>query len=105
VLATSGATRSPVYPDVPTFAEQGVKSIVVSEWLGLFAPAATPPAVIARAAEAIGKVVATTAIADAFVNLGMVPKACTSAELAALIKSEAATWEPIIRAVGSKPLE
>ena len=43
VLATSGETRSPFYPDVPTFAEQGVKEIVVSEWFGLFAPAATPP--------------------------------------------------------------
>ena len=105
VLATSGATRSPFYPDVPTFAEQGVKDIVVAEWFGLFAPAATPPALIARASEAIGKVVGTKAIADAFVNLGMVPKASTPAELAALIKSEAATWGPIIRSTGFKPLE
>jgi len=105
VIATSGATRSPFYPDVPTFAEQGVKDIVVAEWFGLFAPAATPPAVIARASEAIGKVVGMKEIADAFANLGMIPKACTPAELAALIKSEAATWGPIIRATGFKPLE
>jgi tripartite-type tricarboxylate transporter receptor subunit TctC len=105
VLATSGATRSPFYPDVPTFAEQGVKDIVVAEWFGLFAPAATPPALIARASEAIGKVVGMKAIADAFVNLGMVPKASTPAELATLIKSEGATWGPIIRSTGFKPLE
>jgi tripartite-type tricarboxylate transporter receptor subunit TctC len=45
------------------------------------------------------------AIADAFVNLGMVPKASTPAELATLIKSEGATWGPIIRSTGFKPLE
>ena len=40
-----------------------------------------------------------------FANFGMVPKANTPAELAALIKSEAATWGPIIRSTGFKPLE
>jgi tripartite-type tricarboxylate transporter receptor subunit TctC len=105
VLATSGETRSPFYPDVPTFAEEGVKEIVVSEWFGLFAPAATPPAIVTRAADAIAKVVASKEIADAFANLGMVPKANTPAELAALIKAEGATWGPIIRATGFKPLE
>jgi tripartite-type tricarboxylate transporter receptor subunit TctC len=105
VLATSGETRSPFYPDVPTFAEQGVKEIVVSEWFGLFAPAATPPAIVTRAADAIAKVVASKEIADAFANLGMVPKANSPAELAALIKAEGATWGPIIRATGFKPLE
>jgi tripartite-type tricarboxylate transporter receptor subunit TctC len=105
VLATSGTSRSPFYPDVPTFADQGVKDIVVTEWFGLFAPAATPPAVIARASEAIGKVVGMKEIAEAFAKFGMVPKADTPAELAALIKSEAATWGPIIRSTGFKPLE
>ncbi len=49
VLATSGEKRSPFYPDVATFAEQGVKELVVTEWFGLFAPAATPAAVVSRA--------------------------------------------------------
>ena len=105
VLATSGEARSPFYPDVATFAEQGVKEIVVSEWFGLFAPAATPPAIVARAAGAIAKVVASKEIAQAFANLGMVPKANSPAELAALIKAEGATWGPIIRSTGFKPLE
>jgi tripartite-type tricarboxylate transporter receptor subunit TctC len=105
VLATSGEKRSPFYPDVPTFAEQGVKELVVTEWFGLFAPAATPPAVVNRASEAIGKIVGTKEIAEAFAKFGMLPKACTPAELAALIKSEAAIWGPIIRSTGFKPLE
>ncbi|MDI1284602.1 MAG: Bug family tripartite tricarboxylate transporter substrate binding protein [Reyranella sp.] len=105
VIATSGAARSPFYPNVPTFAEQGVKEIVVTEWFGLFAPAASPPAVVARASDAIGKVLATTAMAEAFAKFGMVPKSSSPAELAALIKTEAAIWGPIIRATGFKPLE
>ena len=105
VLATSGETRSPFYPDVPTFAEQGVKELVVTEWFGLFAPGATPLAVRERAATAIARVIASKGIADTFAGLGMVPKADTPAELAALIKTEAATWGPIIRSTGFKPLE
>jgi tripartite-type tricarboxylate transporter receptor subunit TctC len=105
VLATSGETRSPFYPDVPTFAEQGVKELVVTEWFGLFAPGATPAALVSRASEAIGKVIAAKEIAEAFAKLGMVPKADKPAELAALIKTEAATWGPIIRSTGFKPLE
>jgi tripartite-type tricarboxylate transporter receptor subunit TctC len=105
VLATSGEKRSPFYPDVATFAEQGVKEIVVSEWFGLFAPSGTPTALIGRASEVIAKAIASKEIADAFANLGMVPKANSPAELAALIQTEAATWGPIIRSTGFKPLE
>jgi tripartite-type tricarboxylate transporter receptor subunit TctC len=105
VLATSGEKPSPFYPDVPTFAAQGVKELVVTEWFGLFAPSATPPTVIAQTAEAIGKVIAMKEIAEAFAKFGMVPKACTPAELTALIKSEAAIWGPIIRSTGFKPIE
>jgi tripartite-type tricarboxylate transporter receptor subunit TctC len=105
VLATSGETRSPFHPDVPTFAELGVKELIVSEWFGVFAPGTTPPEILARASEAIAKVLASKQIAEAFANLGMVPKGNTPAELTALIKSDAAIWGPIIRSTGFKPME
>src|ERR1051325_114982 len=105
VLATSGTQRSPFYPDVPTFAEQGVKELVVTEWFGLFAPKATPATVVSNAAQAIAKVIAAKDIDTAFAKFGMVPKATTPAELTALIKSDAATWGPVIKATGFKPLE
>jgi tripartite-type tricarboxylate transporter receptor subunit TctC len=105
VLATSGETRSPFHPDVPTFAEQGMKELVVSEWFGLFAPGPTPPAILVGASEAIAKALASKYIGEAFAALGMVPKANTPAELAALIKTDAAIWGPIIRSTGFKPLE
>jgi tripartite-type tricarboxylate transporter receptor subunit TctC len=74
VLATSRERRSPFYLDVHTFAEQGVKEIVVAEWFGLFAPAATPPAIVTRVADSIAKVVASKEIADAIATLGIGPK-------------------------------
>src|SRR5947207_9278232 len=52
VLATSGDKRSPFYPDVATFAEQGVKELVVTEWFGLFAPKATPANIVTNASQA-----------------------------------------------------
>ena len=62
-------------------------------------------ATVAAASQAVAKVIAGPGIAEAFANFGMLPKANTPAELAALIKSEAATWGPIIRSTGFKPLE
>lgn len=105
VLATSGPTRSAFYPDVPTFAEQGIKDIVVTEWFGIFVPAGTPPPIVARTSEAIGKALANRQLAEVFAQSGMVPKATTPSELAAMMRAEIETWGPIIRSTGFKPLE
>lgn len=105
VLATSGEKASPFFPDVPSFAEQGIRELVVTEWYGVFAPPGTPAAIVDRAAQAVAKVVATKDIGEAFAKVGVVPKSNTPAALAALIRSEAETWGPIIRSTGFKPLE
>ncbi len=105
VLATSGEKASPFSPDVPSFAEQGIKELLVTEWFGVFAPPATPAAIVDRASQAVAKVVAMKEIGEAFARIGVMPKANTPAALAALIKSEAETWGPIIRSTGFRPLE
>jgi len=105
VLATSGSKPSPFYPNVPTFAEQGVKDIVVTEWFGMFMPPATPAAVVDRASQAIGKVLDTKEIAEVFAKSGMVPTPTTPAELAKMIKAETEYWGPVIKSTGFKPLE
>lgn len=105
VLATSGTKPSPFFPTVPTFAEQGVKDIVVTEWFGMFMPPATPPDVVNRASQAIGKVLATKEVAEIFAKSGMVPTPTTSAELAKMIKAESEYWGPVIKSIGFKPIE
>ena len=105
VLATSGETRSPFYPDAATFAEQGIKDIVVTEWFGIFAPPATPPAIVDRASAAIAKGLTDKALGVVFAQNGMVPESSTPAKLAAMIKSDSETWTPRIKEMGFQPIE
>ena len=105
VLATSGTSASPFYPKVPTFAEQGVKNIVVTEWFGMFMPPATPPTLVEHAAQAIGKALVAKDVAEIFAKSGMVPTPTTPAELAKMIKAETEYWGPLIKSTGFKPIE
>ena len=102
LLAVSGATRDPAFPDVPTFKEQGY-DMEGTGWYGLFAPAGTPQATIDRLSRA-----AMAAIKDAGVNqkmlaIGLQPTGYGPAELARIMKADYDTWGPVIRASGFKP--
>jgi tripartite-type tricarboxylate transporter receptor subunit TctC len=105
VLATSGEKRSPFFPDAATFAEQGVKDIVVTEWFGLFAPPATPAAAITRASQAIAQGLQDKKLGEVYAQTGMIPASSTPQELAAMIKSDSETWTPRIKAIGFQPIE
>ena len=61
LLAQSGQARSPSLPDIPTLEEAGFKGMVLDTWYGVFVPAGTPPAVIARLNTETGKAVADAA--------------------------------------------
>jgi len=67
LLAQTTAARSQSLPDVPTFGEAGIKGLVLDQWLGVFVPAGTPPAIITRLNSEIGKALADPAIRS---NLG-----------------------------------
>jgi len=102
LLAVSGATRDPAFPDVPTFREQGY-DMEGTGWYGLFAPAGTPQAAIDRLSRA-----AIAAIKDAGVNqkmlaIGLQPTGYGPAELARIMKADYDKWGPVIRASGFKP--
>jgi tripartite-type tricarboxylate transporter receptor subunit TctC len=105
VLATSGEKRSPFFPDAGTFAEQGVKDLVVTEWFGLFAPPGTPAATITRASQAITQALKDTKLGEVYAQNGMVPRGSTPQELAAMIKTDSETWSPRIKAMGFQPIE
>jgi tripartite-type tricarboxylate transporter receptor subunit TctC len=62
LLAQTTAARSQSLPDVPTFQEAGIKGLVLDQWLGVFVPSGTPPAIIARLNDEIGKALADPAI-------------------------------------------
>ena len=62
ILAQSAGTRSPGLPDVPTFQEAGVEGLVLEVWQGIFVPAGTPPAIVARLNTETNKALADEAI-------------------------------------------
>lgn len=103
VLATSGEKRSRFLPDVPTYAEQGFKTLTMQEWYGFFLPPKTPADVVNRAAAAIKAAVSTQETIDAFAQLGLEASANTPAELQKMVREENAAWAPIVKKVGFTP--
>lgn len=103
VLATTGQTRSRFHPDVATFAEQGMKDVVVQEWFGFFMPAKTPQDAVDRASVAIRNALKTKEVVDSFNLMGLDPAGSTPAELAARLKADLAFWAPIVKATGFTP--
>jgi len=103
LLATSGTTRSRFAADVPTYAEQGFKDLVMSEWYGFFLPPKAASDLTARAAAAIRTAVSAPEVVEAFAQLGLEAGANTPAELATAVKRENAAWGPIVTKVGFTP--
>ena len=97
VLAISGKSRYPQLPDVPTFAEAGFGQYDPMVWIGLLAPAGTPPAVIDKVSAAIAQVAKMPDIVslrrDAFSeSIGSTP-----AEYAAFLEAERDKWGRVIQ--------
>lgn len=100
LLGVSGATRSRFAPNVPTFAEQGYKDLVFSEWFGFFAPGGTPAPVVMRANEALRAALARQDVIDGLAVMGLEMKSSTPQELGALLKSSYDRWGPIVKKIG-----
>jgi len=69
-LAVGGAQRSPSLPDVPTIAEAGVPGYEATSWIGLLAPAATPPAIIAALADAVDRALREPSVREVLLRDG-----------------------------------
>ncbi len=101
VIATSGAQRARILPDVPTFREQGY-NIEGSGWYAAFAPAKTPPAEVERLAAAIIEGIHAADVREKLEALGMEPTGLGPAELARIHRADYDKWGPVIRASGFK---
>ncbi len=99
-LAVSGKQRSAVAPDVPTFAEQGLPDYEASTWNCLFAPAATPPAVITRVNAALNKALAAPGVVNLLAKGASQPLGpSTPMQAEAYAQAQRARWVPFIRAL------
>src|SRR5438132_2779524 len=73
LLAQSTQARSASLPDVPTYQEAGIKGLVLEQWLGVFVPAGTPPAIVARLNTNINKALSEVAIREGFLQSAQEP--------------------------------
>jgi tripartite-type tricarboxylate transporter receptor subunit TctC len=102
-LALLGPVRDPLLPDVPTIAEAGVRGFDISVWLGMFAPAGTPPDVVEVLAKAVAGAVETPAVRERLHAAGVVPATSTPPELARLVRRELAQYDALARDIGLVP--
>ena len=102
VLATSGAVRSTYFPDVATFVEQRLRSLVVREWFAFFAPARVPRSTLDAMSLALQQALAQPELTAAFADSGMLAVSSTPAALATRIAQEQRYWQPIVTAAGVK---
>jgi len=100
-IAVTGAKRSPVLPDVPTFAEAGLKGVESYAWYGFFAPAKTPKEIVDKLnAEAI-KVMKGPDFARVFQDTGSEYVGDTPANFAKFIQAEHAKWAKVAKDSGA----
>jgi tripartite-type tricarboxylate transporter receptor subunit TctC len=95
-LATTGAVRSPVYPNLPTVAEAGLPGYDVDLWLGLWGRAGTPPDVLAKLNGSINKALQHPGLIAAFAKYGLTARGTSLAEGAAFTRSEYEKWKKLI---------
>jgi tripartite-type tricarboxylate transporter receptor subunit TctC len=100
IIATSGKTRSPFVPEVPTFAEQGFPDLVVEEWFGFYAPAKTPTAVVASANTAINAALKEKTVIDSLALSGMVPVGGSADDMARSMQYYFEFWGPLVKKIG-----
>jgi tripartite-type tricarboxylate transporter receptor subunit TctC len=97
-LAQSTPKRSPLAPELPTFAEAGVPGFDVSSWYGLFAPAKTPPEIVKKMHDDTAKLLDEPDTRKKYENLGIEAAGATADEMTAMMNHEVALWGPVIKA-------
>lgn len=99
-LATTGASRNKFAPNVPTLVEQGFKDLVFGEWFAFFLPGKASPDAVQKATAAVRAALSDQEVIDGLATMGLEARSSTSAELAALLKSDTDKWRPIVKAIG-----
>ena len=96
-LGVTTARRTGALPDVPTIAEAGVPGYEVDGWYGLLAPAATPPAIIARFNRDLAATVSTAEMKERLLGAGLDARPSTPAEFQARIARDIARWAEVVK--------
>src|SRR5687767_9390655 len=101
-IAVATKTRSPIAPDIPTIAESGLPDYEMALWNAAFAPAATPPEIIARLNAEILKALNAPEVRERLLGAGAAPTGTSPEALGAYFKSEVAKFAKVVQAIGLK---
>jgi tripartite-type tricarboxylate transporter receptor subunit TctC len=101
-LAATSKERSDIFPDVPTFVEQGFADTVADQWAGTLAPAQTPPTVIAKLNAAFNATLTDPEIRAKLIQSGVTPSPSSREAFARYLGDEIARWGKLIRDKGIK---
>jgi tripartite-type tricarboxylate transporter receptor subunit TctC len=102
ILASSGAQRSKLAPDVPTFKEIGFANIQAQGWYAMYAPARTPAAALGAINAAANKAMASPDVIERYAKLLLETGGGSSGDLVKLQEADSQRWAPIIKASGFK---
>lgn len=102
-IAITSKKRSPLFPNVPSFAELGYPKVEVLNWQGFIAPAETPKPIIDILNKAANEALKDPQLRELMLSQGNEIGGGTPADFAALIKSEAAKWSAVVKAGNIKP--
>lgn len=102
-LAVTSAKRSPIAPELPTAAELGADSLVLSDWWGMVAPARTDKAIVYRLNRELVKALALPDVKERMLGLGAEIVASTPQEFRELIRTGIPKWGKVMRDAGIKP--
>jgi tripartite-type tricarboxylate transporter receptor subunit TctC len=97
IMTQGSEPRSPRFPNVPNYREAGLGSFAISTWLGLFAPAETPAAIVAQINAAVAKAINEPKVTEFLLNQGMEPYVTSPQEFSRTIASELEETGQLIR--------
>lgn len=100
VLGTTGANRSPAFPDVPTFAEQGLAGFDVVAWNGVVIPQGTPAPIIAALSASLRKACSDPQLVEGISAMGIDLAPSSPAEFAAYLQAEIRKWQGTVAKAG-----
>jgi tripartite-type tricarboxylate transporter receptor subunit TctC len=102
-IATLGASRARLAPEVPTMAEAGVPGFAILPWVAMFAPGRTPFEIVERLARELNAAMKRPNVRDGLERAAFEPQGSTPAELGAFLKDQLNVWGTVAREAGLQP--
>ena len=102
LLAQTTEARSPSLSEVPTYQEAGAKGLVLDQWLGVFVPAGTPPAIVVRLNTEINKALTDQGVRDSFLQSAQEPIGGTTEQFCRLVHEDYEKLGRLVRELNIK---